>query len=162
MSKTAPSIIKRRAARLAFVQYLYQSKLEAAPPSVAAYCADIALRLQQDALASLAGAEQEDPTAEPDFKFLTKLLEGFLPEQAAVQRRLTEQMEKGRAFHRVSPLVQALLESAGYELLFYPETSEKIILDEYVSLAAEFFDNPELGFINGTLHELTRSARPER
>ena len=96
------SIIKRRAARLAFVQYIYQQKLEGGPKPIQRYSDDIAARvLEQDA---------EDPSAEPDFKFLRKLLEGFAPEQAAVQNRLTAQMAKGRAFDRVSPMMQSLLE----------------------------------------------------
>jgi prepilin-type N-terminal cleavage/methylation domain-containing protein len=55
--------------------------------------------------------------------------------------------------------MQALLEAGAYELIYYPETSAKILLDEYVALAAEFFDDPELGFVNGTLQELADALR---
>lgn len=143
---TSPSIAKRRAARLAFVQSLYQARLEGAPKTVAQYHADIRRRM----------TDEEDPTPEPDFKFLKKLQEGFATEQAAVQLRLTEQMAKGRAFGRISPLMQSLLEAGAYELIYYPETRAKILLDEYVGIAAEFFDNPELGFVNGVLQEVVR------
>lgn len=147
----SPSIIKRRAARLAFVQYIYQQKLEGGPKPIQRYSDDIAARvLEQDA---------EDPAAEPDFKFLRKLLEGFASEQAAVQNRLTAQMASGRAFDRVSPMMQSLLEAASYELLYFPEVKKNIVLDEYVSIAAEFFDNPELGFVNGTIQQLADSLK---
>lgn len=144
----SPSIAKRRAARLAFVQYLYQLKLEGAPKAIENYSKDIKRRVAEE------HEEADDRTPAPDFKFLHKLAEGFAPEQAAVQLRLTEQMAAGRAFSRVSPLMQSLLEAGAYELMYYPEVKAKIVLDEYVGIAAEFFDNPELGFVNGTLQEL--------
>lgn len=146
----SPSIIKRRASRLAFVQYIYQQKLEGGPKPVEKYCDDLSTRVLEK--------DEEDPTAEPDFKFLKKLLEGFAPEQAAIQNRLTTQMAKGRAFDRVSPMMQSLLEAAAYELVYYPEVKKNIVLDEYVSLAAEFFDNPELGFVNGVIQEVAQNC----
>lgn len=151
MTSISPSITKRRAARLSFVQYIYQLKLEGAPKAIDNYSKDIKRRMKEK------HDEADDNTPSPDFKFLTKLAEGFAPEQAAVQLRLTEQMAKGRALTRVSPMMQSLLEAGAYELIYYPETKAKIVLDEYVGIAAEFFDNPELGFVNGVLQELSNA-----
>lgn len=145
------SIIKRRAARLAFVQYLYQQKLEGGPRSILRYCDEIKHRLTE--------IDEEDPAAAPDFKFLQKLLEGFVPEEAAIQNRLTAQMAKGRPLDRISSLMQSLLEAATFELVYYPEVKQNIVLDEYVSIAAEFFDNPELGFVNGVMQEVAHGLK---
>ncbi len=141
---TSPSITKRRASRLAFVQYLYQQKLGGAPVGAESYLEEILER---------------EPEMAVDKAFLKKLLKGFADERAHLQHILEQQMAKGRAFNRVSPLIQSLLEAAAYELVFYPEVKTKILLDEYVSLAAEFFDDPELGFVGGTLQELANGIR---
>lgn len=141
---TSPSITRRRAARLSFVQYLYQQKLGGAPHTPEAFLEEMALR---------------EPEMTVDKAFLRKLLKGFSDERAHLQHILEKQMEKGRKFDRVSPLIQSLLEAAAYELVYYPEVKTKILLDEYVSLAAEFFDDPELGFVGGTLQELADNLR---
>ena len=42
---------------------------------------------------------------------------------------------------------------------YHPKLKPAIIINEYVGIAAEFFDAPETGFINGVLQEISTSLR---
>lgn len=157
MSKT--SIEKRTSARLAAVQYLYQWKLREIKWPVEDYINHYSERLLEPN-----DREEEDdiplmPSVAPDFAFLRKLLNGLVDEQATVQAFLSQQMDAGRSFDRTSPLIQALLEAGTYELIHHETLDAGIILSEYTALAAGFFDNPELGFVNGVLQEAAKSLR---
>jgi transcription termination factor NusB len=154
------SLDKRRASRLAAVQYLYQWHLNQKPPAVEPYIAQYSERLLETEDEK---AGEEHPLrngAAPDFAFLRKLLLGLNDEHQATRSFLEKLMEKGRPLHRTSPLIQSLLEVGSYELIHYESLSASIILSEYTAIAAGFFDNPELAFVNGTLQEVANHLRP--
>lgn len=152
------SIEKRRSARLAAVQYLYQWKLEGQAQPVERYIETYSQRILEEA-----GKDKEEyviaPDTPPDFAFLRKLLSGLAEQHETVQAYLAKQMEKGRAHSRTSPLIQSLLEAGTYELIHHDGLKPSIVLSEYTALAAGFFDNPELAFVNGTLQEVCNSLR---
>jgi transcription antitermination factor NusB len=156
--KPAPnSTVKRRSARLAAVQYLYQWTLEEKQPAIEAYITAYSERMLEPQ-----DVHEEDgiplvPAAAPDFALLRKLLKGLDSEHAAIREFLSAQMEAGRPLERTSPLIQSLLEAAAYELVHHESLKPAIILSEYTAIAAGFFDNPELGFINGTLQEVAKT-----
>jgi transcription termination factor NusB len=159
------SIQQKNASRLVFVQALYGTHfgipVHSAEDWVSHYSED---RLSDMAVPEL---EEDDHTEElfelrhptdPDFRFLRKLLRGWLEEKAAIEKQLTELLsgDEKRSFDRLSPLIQSILVAGSYELI-HIGTKPPVVLKEYVAIAAGFFDNPELGFINGTLQEIARS-----
>ena len=56
---------------------------------------------------------------------------------------------------------RAILRAATAELLKHGELSKAVILDEYVSLAHDFFDKTEANFVNADLDNIARDLRPE-
>ena len=156
----ASSIEKRTAARIAAVQYLYEWKLAEKPQAIERYIEGYSERY----LEPVHREEEEDnipltPTAPPDFAFLRKLLSGLQDEVNTVRLFLEQQMDEKRPLDRTSPLIQSLLEVGCYELIHHETLDSGIILSEYTAIAAGFFDNPELGFINGTLQEAAKVIR---
>lgn len=162
MTEVNESIERKNAARLVFVQALYGEHFGVTINSAEGW----ANLYSENRLADEANPEQEtDEHSEevfelkteylPDMKFLRKLLRGWLDEKAVVSQLLTTQLsnDEKRSFDRLSPLMQALLNAATYELT-HATTKTPVVLKEYVDIAAGFYDNPELGFINGTLQEI--------
>ncbi len=55
-------------------------------------------------------------------------------------------------------LLRALLRSGTCETLFF-KTPPKVIVDEYVKLAKDFFNTEEIGFVNALLDKIGHNAR---
>lgn len=167
MTDVNESIERKNAARLVFVQALYGTHF-GVPIESAESWVD---RYSEDLLADTSAPETEEddrseevfqlkPECELDKKFLRKLLRGWLEEKAAVEYQLSMQLDadKHRGYSRLSPLIQSVLSAATFELI-HTKVKPPVILKEYTEIAAGFFDNPELGFINGVLQEVANSEK---
>lgn len=142
------SLRKRSAARLAAVQCLYQLQVnDGARFDVQKLVADYqaawahGVHLGDKALADI----------EPDYRYLTKLLAGLRDAQEVLvplrERLLSEAWNKDR----LPPVMEAIFDAALYEL-HGGALKAKLVVDEYVRIAARFFDEKEIAFINGVLH----------
>jgi len=155
------SVQQKNAARLVFVQAVYGEHFGIAIRSAEDWVKRYEDEILADATTPEIEADEQSeevfglkPEAEPDMRFLRKLLRGWIEEKAAVKHYLTEFLDgKKRPYSRLSPLIQSVLCAASYELL-HSATKPPVLLKEYTEIAAGFFDNPELGFINGTLQEV--------
>lgn len=166
MTESGSSIARKNAARMVFVQAIYGEHFGIVVDSAESWVESY----HEDMLADAASPELEEdehseevfqlkPEALPDMKFLRKLLRGWLEEKAAVENYLTKFLDsKKRPYTRLSPLVQSVLTAGSFEIL-HSSTKPPVLLKEYTEIAAGFFDNPELGFINGTLQEIADSHK---
>ncbi len=161
------SIIRKNAARLVFVQAIYGEHFGVPIKSAERWVE----RYNEDLLTDEANPENEsDERSEevfqlktdttPDMKFLRKLLRGWLEEKGAVEHFLTELLsaDEKRGYHRLSPLIQSCIAAGSFELL-HLNTKKPVVLKEYMDISGGFFDNPELGFINGVLQEVANSEK---
>lgn len=142
------SLRKRSAARLAAVQCLYQLQINQDQP----FYVDSLVKGYQDAWAH--GEHLGDkPLAdmEPDYRYLTKLLSGIRDGRELLipirERLLSEAWNKDR----LPPVMEAIFDAALFEL-HGGSLGAKLVVDEYVRIAAKFFDEKEITFINGVLH----------
>jgi len=158
MANPTKSTQMRHSSRLAAVQYLYQWKLEAKMPDMARFI-EATNERQLEPKEESPDEHMLAPKASADMAFLRKLLTGYAQENETVRLYLESQMEEGRAHDRTSPLIQSLLEAGAYELIHHDNIKTNIILSEYTAIAARFFDNPELGFVNGVLQEAAKLIR---
>jgi Transcription termination factor len=161
------SIERKNAARMVFVQALYGEHfgvpIRSAENWVELYNEE---RLEDETNPELEEDEYSDEVFQlktdilPDMKFLRKLLRGWLEERAAIVNQLTEQLsdDEKRSFDRLSPLIQSVLCAGAYELV-HTNNKAPVVLKEFTDIASGFFDNPELGFINGTLQEIANSQK---
>ena len=169
MSDGPSSIEQKNAARMLFVQAVYGEHFDVPIESAESWVK----RYHEDLLADGANPElEEDENSEeifqlksevlPDNQFLRKLLRGWLTEKVAVENLLAAQLDNDekRSFEHLSPLIQALLCAASFELV-HLNTKKPVVLKEYIDIASGFFDNPELGFVNGTLQEVANAASAE-
>jgi len=162
MNSEPTSIQRKNAARMVFVQALYGAHFDVPIKSAESWVE----QYSEDLLADASNPETEEERqseevfqmkteVKPDMQFLRKLLRGWLEEKAAVEYQLSMALDgkKKRGFSRLSPLIQSVICAGMYELL-HTNTKAPVVLKEYTDIASGFFDNPELGYINGTLQEV--------
>ena len=141
----------RSAARLAASQALYQ--MEVAEKGIN----DILAEFE----AHWIGQEIEGDAYNPaELKFFRDIVSGVLRDQQPIDRGLDETLAAGWPLRRVEALMRAILRAAYYELRSRPDVPARVVVTEYVDVAAAFFGPDECGMINAVLDALARQARP--
>ena len=60
---------------------------------------------------------------------------------------------------RLDATLRALLRSATYEIQSRPDVPALVIINEYMSIATEFFSGKEPGIVNGVLDKIAKDTR---
>ena len=141
----------RAAARLAASQALYQM--------------EVAEKGLNDILAEFEahwiGQEIEGDAYNPaELEFFRDVVSGVLSEQTPIDRGLDATLAAGWPLRRVEALMRAILRAAYYELRSRKDVPARVVLTEYVDIAAAFFGPDECGMINAVLDALARKTRP--
>lgn len=155
MSAMNPSLRKKSAARMAAVQCLYQHEIvpELSPDQL--IVARMGIEGEEEGMLE----ELEPLDIAPDAKLLRGIVSGAVGQKVEIDRRLEESLGLRWSGARMPELMRALFRCAAYELLYHPDLKPGIILDQYVTLATSFFDDNEVGFVNGALQEVTSGLR---
>lgn len=142
----------RSASRMAAVQALYQMELSN-QDSEAALREFIEHRL---------GKEIEgEQYPEADEKYFVGLVRGVVERQQEIDRELARAMPKEWPFNRIDPTMRAIMRSATFELISEPTVGARVIVHEYMTIAAAFFAGDEIAFLGGVLSRLARAHRPQ-
>ena len=140
----------RRAARLRAVQALFQMDLGGIG----------ARRVVSEFLEDrLAGKDETGPQCQADTALFEKIVLGVVEYQDEIDQAIRRHLAQNWRLERLDATLRALLRAAGYEILHVTKTPAKVILNQYVDLAGDFFDGPEAGFVNAALESLARAER---
>lgn len=148
MSSTAE---KRRHARLAAVQALYQAEMTGDTEASVA---------KQFALHRL-GQPLDEMELDPDREFFAVIVNGVGNRRDQLDEMLTATLPPGRAIDRMEMVLRAILRAAAYELSALGDVPAKVVLKEYIDIAGDFFSPREASLTNGILDKLARSVRAE-
>ena len=141
----------RSAARLAASQALYQ--MEVAQKGLS----DILAEFE----AHWIGREIEGDAYNPaEVAFFRDVVSGVLRDQTPIDRGLDETLAKGWPLRRIEALMRAILRAAFYELRSRPDVPARVVVTEYVDIAAAFFGPEESGMINAVLDAAAHQVRP--
>ena len=141
----------RSAARLAASQALYQMEVTEKGLN------DILAEFE----AHWIGQEIEGDAYNPaEIAFFRDVVSGVLHDQAPIDRGLDATLANGWPLRRVEALMRAILRAAFYELRSRPDVPARVVVTEYVDIAAAFFGADECGMINAVLDMLARETRP--
>lgn len=140
---------RKTAARLAGVQVLYQMRLN-----------------NQDAASALrefgshrAGYELDgDVLVPPDRELLGHIVNGVQSRWSDIDGIVTATLAAGRKTE-VEPLLDAVLRCGVYELLAHGEIDTGIIISDYLSVTAGFYEGPETKLVNGVLDKVAKTVR---
>ncbi|GGB59164.1 MULTISPECIES: transcription antitermination factor NusB [Henriciella] len=143
---------RRAGARLAAVQALYQME-QTSEGSRA-----VIREFMEDRLGF---GPDEEPVEEADPDLFKSIVNGVIELQGKIDPAILARLNKGWKLSRLDATSRAILRAATAELLKHGELSKAVILDEYVSLAHDFFDKTEANFVNAVLDNIARDLRPE-
>lgn len=139
---------ERSAARLAALQALYQLEMTGNAPD----------EVIQEFIEHRFGQESETP-ATHDEAFFADIVHGVLRHQVEIDRSIARSLASGWTLARVDSILRALLRAATYELVARRDIPAKVVIDEYVELARDFFESDEPGFVNAVLDRLAHRKR---
>lgn len=142
----------RSAARLYAVQALFQ--MEAGDATLD--------KIRIEFLDHRFGASYDgDEMAEGDEAHFSQTLEAAVNHQAQIDQMTDRALVAKWPIARIDPTLRALFRAAGAELV-EGDTPPKVIISEYMDVAAAFFpEGKEARFVNAVLDHMAREARPE-
>ena len=141
---------ERSAARLAATQALYQIEMTSAD----------AEEVIVEFIDHRFGADYEaGHEVVHDEEFFKDIVRGVLRLQLEIDRTLTASLAEGWTLRRLDSILRALMRAAAYELKGREDVPVKVVIDEYVELAKDFFDGEEPAFVNAVLDRLAREGR---
>lgn len=144
---------RRRAARLAAVQGLYEAALSGTriQDLVSAFRARGGTALLESGV-----------NAEADTDLYVDLMTGVADRRDDVQRMASAAVaEGGRRFDQLDLLMQAILLAGTYELVARSDIDPPLTISEYVDVAKAFFAGRESNLVNGVLDRIAHTLRPE-
>jgi len=146
----AAKIRGRSAARLASVQALYQMDIVATPlPNILA-----------EFEGHWIGQKVEgDQYQKAEAAFFRDIVTGVVREQRAIDPLVDDVLAEKWPLKRVEAILRAVLRAGAYELSHRADVPARVVINEYVDVAAAFLDQEETGMVNAVLDQLARRTR---
>ncbi len=151
---TRPLLPKRRAARLAAVQALYQVEAGGQDP------ARVVREFREHRLARL--LEPFMPGARSprvDREWFEHLVCGAWSRRQELDALISEALSADWSLERCGYLLRACLRAGTFELVACPEVPTGVIVNEYIEIAKLFFSGEEPAFVNAVLDRIARRIR---
>ena len=150
MSAPRDPALARSAARLAAVQALYQMEISGTPGE----------SVIEEFREHRFGAEGEGAAiGDADDGHFVNIVRGVVAKQGEIDTLLDAQLSADWKITRIDSILRALMRAAAYELLARADIPAKVIVNEYVDIAGDFFTGDEPKFANGVLDKLARKLR---
>ncbi len=87
------------------------------------------------------------------------ILRGVVEHQVEVDRSINAVLKEGWRLDRLDSTIRAILRAGAFELLHRTDIPPKVSITEYIHVAQGFFDDEEVGFVNGALDRLAKTHR---
>jgi transcription antitermination protein NusB len=143
---------KRGAARLAAVQALYQ--MDVAGTGLNGILAEFE--------SHWLGGEVEGAQYRPaEAAFFRDIVGGVVREQSRLDPQIDAALARGWPLKRIEALLRAVLRAGTYELACRSDVPARVVVSEYVDVAAAFVDQDETGMVNAVLDALARRLRAD-
>src|SRR5689334_8082580 len=143
---------RRKAARLAAVQALYQVDL-AGTNAESVLGEFIKHRLGHEV--------DGDTYVAADPQLFSDILRGASARREELDGMLASCLDATWPVERLELLMRAILRAGAFELLVHVDTHPRIVISEYVDVSHAFFAGREPAMVNGVLDKLARAIRPD-
>jgi N utilization substance protein B len=140
---------RRRRARLAAVQALYQIDLTGAPaPTTIVEFRRHRLQGDMDGL----------PMDDIDPDFFAELVTGVGQNRPDLDRRIAGVLTPDWPLERLDTVLRSILRAGAFELSHHPQTPAKVVISEYMAITASFCSGREPALVNGVLDGIARRS----
>lgn len=143
----------RHAARLAAVQALYQMDIAGTGHNEVIH-EFTEFRFNSEEYAA-------EDNHRPDGTFFGEIVRGAVRRQRDIDPEVDQQLAQGWRLVRVDSTLRAILRAAMFELLDRPDVPVRVVINEYIEIARDFFGEDEPRVVNGILHNLAQRFRPD-
>lgn len=146
------SVEKKSAARLLAIQALYSQDVlntSKKPEALALEFLAIAEDFKQEGLLD----------ASPNQSLVANILLGVSNHQDSIDKLISDHLNEQWNLQSIGALSRAILRAGVYELLENTDTSQKVIINEYVDIAHGYFNEQEIGFFNALLDNVGKYVR---
>ncbi len=141
---------KRGAARLAAVQALYQMDLAGTGLN------EIMAEFESHWLGGEVEGDQYRPA---EAAFFRDIVGGVVREQTRLDPQIDAALSRGWPLKRIEAILRAVLRAGAYELACRADVPARVVIAEYVDVAAAFVDQDETGMVNAVLDQLAHELR---
>jgi N utilization substance protein B len=141
---------RRSAARLAAVQALYQSDMNAIP---------VPQLLHEFHSHRLGETIDGERLADADIDFFDDLVSGAIERRDELDAMVGGLLQQGWSLGRLDRLMLQILRCGAYELVARTDVPAGAVVSEYVDVAHAFYPKAETGFVNALLDRLGKSVR---
>src|SRR5262249_19185397 len=106
------------------------------------------------------GLEAEgEKYAEAELAYFRDIISGVLREQRPLDQIIDDVLAKEWPLKRIEVVLRAVLRAGAYELMHRTDVPARVVVSEYVDVAAAFLDASETGMVNAVLDALARRTR---
>lgn len=98
---------------------------------------------------------------QPDTTLFSTLVIGASKDLEPIDELIAGYLDKSWPLHRVQLVLKSILRVATWELMHAKDTPTPVIINEYLDVTRAFYDDKEVGFINGVLDKLAKHIRPQ-
>lgn len=149
-----PALNKRRAARFAAVQALYQAEVGNQP--IERVVAEFRTYRLRELLEPLGEGAPHVEVDDQWFGIVTSGVERLGP---VLDARIEERLGSGWTLARLGYVLRACLRAGAYELAERTDVPVSVVINEYIEVARLFFTGEEPGFVNAVLDRLAPILR---
>lgn len=136
---------KRSLSRLMAVQIFYQRDFFSGAKNLEEITKDVIENYALDSEEKISSYREKI-----DEEFLQKLLQ-LSQSENAVNSEISEFLQKGWSLENIDGVLLQILRLGIFELKFFRDIPAKAIISEYVDIAASFFDEKKITFVNAVL-----------
>jgi len=149
MSTAGPHNKLRRQSRLSAIQALYQMDVSGLTSK----------QVIMEFLNHRFGYEGEGEMVAADEAFFEDIITGVVERQDEIDKMIAEHLSEKWTMKRLDLTLRAILRSGSYEILRRPDVPALVVIDQYVSIAADFHEDNQTGFINRVLENMAKTVR---
>ena len=94
-----------------------------------------------------------------DINFLKNVVTGVSQNERKITKIIECNLSENWLIDRVDLTMKAIISLAIYELISYENIPLQVIINEYVTIANQYLDKSNTGFINGILDNVAKNIR---
>ena len=92
-------------------------------------------------------------------KFIKDIVNGTLEREELINTEINNHLEQDLKIKNMDKVFQIIIKSAIFELLYKPNTSIKIIINEYLKASNFFIDDSQTKYLNALLDKISKKIR---
>ena len=92
-------------------------------------------------------------------KFIKDIVNGTIEREELINTEINNHLEQDLKIKNMDKVFQIIIKSAIFELLYKPNTSIKVIINEYLKASNFFIDDSQTKYLNALLDKISKKIR---